>query len=263
MITREALNAGGKFTPPCDCWMPSCPPCPRPTGRASKPRGRKPACPPMPCHASCPCRASPNAGRSSWQRRSHRRLRTHPRGNPPPLPRTRPRAGTPQARDHGRGGGVGAACNPAAQGLPRQHLAPAAVRDLPPVPAAIRTAGAAPPPVQESPPTLATAAAGRPQDDLDNGPRALVRRSAQVLGIRDRHDPLDPPRPASEPHSPALHRPATDPIRSWPGSCVAGRSRSPSRPCAPIWAAKPSASGRPRPSPALHLPCWACSVGSP
>ncbi len=107
MITREALNAGGKFTPPCDCWMQSGPPCPRPTGRASKPRGRKPACLPMPCNASCPCRASPNAGGSSWQRRSHRRLRTHPNPNPtsipanpfgtqpPRLPRNRRRAESP------------------------------------------------------------------------------------------------------------------------------------------------------------------------
>ena len=41
------------------------------------------------------------------------------------------------------------------------------------------------------------------------------------------------------------------PTRSWPGSCAAGRSRSPSRPCAPTWAARSSASGRLRPSPAL------------
>ena len=46
-------NVGGKSTPPCRYWMPSCPPCPRPTGRASKPPGWRPACPPRPCNASC------------------------------------------------------------------------------------------------------------------------------------------------------------------------------------------------------------------
>ncbi len=89
MITREALNAGenaeGKSTPLCHCWMQSCPPCLRPAERASKPHGRKSACPPMPCNTSCPCRASLAAGGNSRKRRAHLRPRTNPRINPLPV----------------------------------------------------------------------------------------------------------------------------------------------------------------------------------
>ena len=42
-------------------------------------------------------------------------------------------------------------------------------------------------------------------------------------------------------------------------SCSAGKSKSPLKKRAPIWASRPSASGRTKPLPAPRLACWRCT----
>ena len=71
------------------------------------------------------------------------------------------------------------------------------------------------------------------------------------------------------PKANSLPRPCSAPIRrrirrrSWNGLCCAGNWRSPSRRCGRIWAWRPSASGRIRPSLAPRRSWWSSSPGPP
>ena len=83
-------------------------------------------------------------------------------------------------------------------------------------------------------------------------PPALIR---WVL-IRDPRAPSSP-RPCCAPTQRRTRR------RSWNGLCCAGNWKLPSRRCGPIWAWRPSASGRTWPSPAPRRSCWVSSPGPP